>query len=94
MVVTQTVRNDFLLGIVYKTKPAVIDDLTMLRGVGDVLAARLQELGVFTYKQIGLWTEEQAHEFSRRLGFNERAEREHWVQQATKMYEIKYGRRI
>jgi predicted flap endonuclease-1-like 5' DNA nuclease len=48
-------------------------------------------MGVYTFKQIALWTDEQAHEFSSRLGFKERVEREHWREQARALHEQKYG---
>lgn len=90
-IITGRVRNDFLLGIVYKNPPPVRDDLTQLKGIADVLQARLNGMGIYTFKQIALWTEDQAAEFSARLGFKERAEREHWALQARELHQLKYG---
>lgn len=90
-ILSGAVRNDFLLGVVYRSAPATIDDLTELKGIASVLQTKLHDMGVFTFKQIALWNDEQAHEFSNRLGFKDRAEREHWREQARALYEQKYG---
>ena len=90
-ILTGKVRNDALLGIIYRTAPDEPDDLAEMKGIAAVLENRLQDMGVYTFKQIALWTDEQAHEFSSRLGFKERVEREHWREQARALHEQKYG---
>jgi hypothetical protein len=93
-IISGAVRNDFLLGIVYAAPPAERDDLTALKGIAEVLQQRLHDMGVFTYKQIALWSHEQALEFSSRLGFKDRAPREHWMEQARDLHEKKYGTKL
>lgn len=70
------------LGLIYKDRPAQVDDLTALKGVARPLEQRLHVLGVYTYEQIAGWTKDQVREFSARLAFKDRIEREQWVGQA------------
>jgi predicted flap endonuclease-1-like 5' DNA nuclease len=76
---------DSRLGLIYKTKPEKIDDLTAIKGVTDVLAQRLHEFGIYTYEQIAAWHEDQIREFSARLAFKDRIQRERWVEQAQQL---------
>ena len=70
------------LGLIYTARPAEVDDLTAMKGVARALEQRLHVLGVYTYEQIASWTKEQVREFSARLAFKDRIDREHWVDQA------------
>jgi hypothetical protein len=81
------VRNDFLLGIVYKEKPSQVDDLTKLNGVAETLQRRLHNHGVYTFKQIAHWNHEQMECFSQRLGSHDRIRRERWIDQARELLE-------
>jgi hypothetical protein len=56
-----------------------------MKGIAKVLEQRLHEFGIYTYKQIAVWTEEQIKEFSSRLAFKDRIHREKWVEQAQKL---------
>lgn len=73
------------LGLIYKSRPDHSDDLTALKGIAQVLEQRLHELGVYTHEQIAGWTQEQIREFSTRLAFKDRIEREQWVEQAREL---------
>jgi predicted flap endonuclease-1-like 5' DNA nuclease len=73
------------LGLIYKTKPEKIDDLTALKGIAEVLEQRLHEFGIYTYDQIASWSEDQIKEFSSRLAFKDRIQRERWVEQAQQL---------
>ena len=73
------------LGLIYKTRPEKTDDLTALRGIAKVLEQRLHEIGIYTYAQIAAWDEDRIREFSARLSFKDRIQREHWVEQARKL---------
>lgn len=70
------------LGLIYKTKPDKIDDLTAIKGVAENLQDSLHEFGIYTYEQIATWNEDQIREFSARLAFKDRIQRERWVEQA------------
>jgi predicted flap endonuclease-1-like 5' DNA nuclease len=62
--------------------------------VAETLQQRLNETGIYTFKQIAMWTPEQAREFSSRLSFKDRVEREHWVEQARDLHFQKYGEHL
>jgi predicted flap endonuclease-1-like 5' DNA nuclease len=85
---------DPVLGIIFHHRPDRWDDLTLLRGVAEILQNRLYEHGVFTFKQIALWSEANIREFSTLFGFKERINREKWCQQARDLHFLKYGEKI
>lgn len=80
-----TPEDDPRLGLIYKTRPEKIDDLTALKGISQMLEHRLHELGVYTYAQIAVWNDEHVREFSSSLSFKDRIQREHWVEQARQL---------
>ena len=73
------------LGLIYKTRPEKTDDLTALKGIAQVLEQRLHDFGIYTYAQIAAWDEDLIKEFSARLAFKDRIQREHWVEQARQL---------
>lgn len=75
-------ENDPVLGLIFKERPADVDNLTRLQGISPTLQNRLQELGIYRFQQIASWNHSQVREFSRRLAFKDRIERERWVEQA------------
>lgn len=59
------------------------DNLRQIKGIGPKLAARLQELGVFHFRQIADWSPEQLVIVDTQLGnFQGRPERDQWQSQA------------
>ena len=58
------------------------DDLTRIKGIGPKLSARLNELGIYHFKQIANWSEEQSEWVDEYLAFKGRVTREKWVNQA------------
>ena len=87
----QPIRVDHKLGVLFTEKPTKIDDLKRIKGVAGVLEARLHEFGLYRFKQIEIWTDEQVAEFSEQLSFPGRIERDEWVKQATAFHAEKYG---
>lgn len=73
------------LGLIYKTQPENVDNLTEIEGISLVLAQRLHDIGIYTHAQIAAWDEDQVKEFSARLAFKDRIYRERWVEQARKL---------
>lgn len=73
------------LGLIYKSRPEHCDDLTALKGIAKALEERLNALGIHTYAQIAAWDEDHVREFSARLAFKDRIQREHWVEQARQL---------
>lgn len=86
--------SDPHLGLIYSCRPSLADDLSHLKGVASVIEGRLHDLGVYTFKQIALWNDENIHEFSTLLSFKDRIRREQWVDQARELHFQKYGERL
>lgn len=58
------------------------DDLTRIKGIGPKLRARLNELGIFHFKQIAAWSDTEALWVDEFLSFKGRVARENWIPQA------------
>lgn len=63
-------------------KPAAVDDLKLISGVGPKIEATLHELGIFTYAQVASWKKAEREWVDGYLSFHGRIEREDWVKQA------------
>ena len=85
------IKDDPTLGILFTKAPDEIDDLKKIKGVATVLEEKLHEIGLYRFKQVALWTDEQVAEFSEKLSFPGRIERDEWVKQATELHAEKYG---
>ena len=64
------------------SKPAAVDDLKLISGVGPKIEATLHELGIFTYAQVASWKKAEREWVDGYLSFHGRIEREDWVKQA------------
>jgi predicted flap endonuclease-1-like 5' DNA nuclease len=83
------------LGIIFRTPPREVDDLTKIRGIGSKVENSLNDYGVYQFRQIALWTKANADEFSRRLEhFAGRMFREQWSEQARQLHLEKYGTEV
>jgi predicted flap endonuclease-1-like 5' DNA nuclease len=58
------------------------DDLELIRGIGPVLKARLNKLGITTFAQIAAFSEADLQRIDEVLDFKGRIVRERWVEQA------------
>lgn len=58
------------------------DDLTKIKGIGPKLSAKLNELGIYHFRQIAHWGEEEAAWIDDYLSFKGRVSREKWIPQA------------
>ena len=58
------------------------DDLTRIKGIGRVLQAKLNELGIVTFQQIAEFGPADIERVNEKLDFPGRIERERWVEQA------------
>lgn len=83
------VRLDSTRGIVFTEAPECKDDLKLISGIAKVLENRLNEFGIYTFKQIMDWKPNEIEEFSRLLTFKERIERDDWQGQARFFYKKK-----
>lgn len=63
-------------------KPAAPDDLKLISGVGPKIEAILNELGIFTFAQVGAWKKAEREWVDGYLNFKGRIERDDWVKQA------------
>ncbi|MDF1753003.1 MAG: hypothetical protein P1U89_09535 [Verrucomicrobiales bacterium] len=75
------------LGILYHKAPDHPDDLTEINGIGESLQRKLNEYGVFQFRQLADWNENNIAAFNDRLSFSGRIERDQWVEQARKFSE-------
>lgn len=87
----QHLRHDADLGNVYTQAPDEVDDLKAIYGIAQVLEGKLNEFGVYTYRQIMEWDEATVEAFSERLAFKDRIQRDGWILQAQRLHEEKYG---
>jgi len=76
-------------GMIYTSEPESRDDLKRISGIAEVLEARLNDLGIYTFKQIMDWRPKAVEEFGRLLKFRDRIVRDDWQAQAKFFYEQK-----
>ena len=60
-------------------------NLQMIKGIGSVIEKKLLEYGVNGCAQIAAWSDAEVEDFSQRLNFKGRIERERWVEQAKEL---------
>jgi len=63
-------------------KPATVDDLRLISGVGPKIEATLNSLGIYTYAQVASWKKAERDWVDGYLNFKGRIERDDWVRQA------------
>ena len=75
-----------------KNESGPYDDLQRISGIGPVIVSQLAELGVTTYRQIALFTDEDIERVGQHLDvFPDRVRREQWVAQAADLHRQTYG---
>ncbi|MAU67619.1 NADH-quinone oxidoreductase subunit NuoE [Hyphomonas sp.] len=67
--------------------PASYDDLKRIKGIGPKNEDALNELGIYTFKQIAEWTPENVDWVEDFMSFPGRIEREDWITQAKTLAE-------
>ncbi len=63
-------------------KPAAVDDLKLISGVGPKIEGTLHSLGIFTFSQVASWKKAEREWVDGYLNFKGRIERDDWVKQA------------
>jgi len=63
-------------------KPALVDDLKLISGVGPKIEGTLHSLGIFTFAQVASWKKAEREWVDAYLSFHGRIERDDWVKQA------------
>ncbi len=77
----------------FTSRPTKVDDLKRISGVGPVLEKTLNDLGIYQFRQIALFNQEDIDWVSKHLEqFKGRIERDDWVNQAHELYKEKYGK--
>ncbi len=90
-----TVKQDPVYGILYTGKPEEVDDLKQIKGVGKVLEGKLNGIGVYRFKQVGVWTQPCCEEFAKLLtAFKDRIYRDNWIAQAKRFHNEKYDDKL
>jgi len=82
--------DDAQYGLLYTSAPDEVDDLTKIKGVAGVLNEKLNGYGVYTYRQIALWSPQICEDFSDRLSFKGRIQRDDWIGQCKGFHKEKY----
>jgi predicted flap endonuclease-1-like 5' DNA nuclease len=76
----------------YDTRPAVVDDLKEINGIGPALEKALNRLGIYRYQQIAGWSDADIEYFDAQLEkFRGRIRRESWTAGARELHRRKYG---
>ncbi|MFT4550938.1 MAG: putative flap endonuclease-1-like 5' DNA nuclease [Verrucomicrobiales bacterium] len=87
-------KRDPILGIVYSKKPKEVDDLKQIKGVAKVIEGKLNQAGIFTYRQIVEWDAAAINAFSEKLSFKGRIRNEEWQKQCGMFHNEKYGEKM
>lgn len=69
------------------SSPGYRDKLTLIDGIGATLEARLNSLGITSFRQIAEFNDQDIERVNEVLNFKGRIEREGWVAQAKKLVE-------
>ena len=65
------------------------DKLSLIKGIGPVIEKKLNELGIYTFEQISLWTTEEELWITTQLAFPKSISKEEWVKQAKELLKAK-----
>ncbi|MEM7456143.1 MAG: hypothetical protein AAF456_17490 [Planctomycetota bacterium] len=88
------IQHDERRGVVFTTVPDQVDDLKLISGIAEVLETKLNNYGVYTFKQIAEWDDIAVQEFSELLEtFKDRIYRDDWRGQASILYRKRHQRR-
>ncbi|TPI49614.1 NADH-quinone oxidoreductase subunit E [Mesorhizobium sp. B2-9-1] len=63
-------------------RPATVDDLKLISGVGPKIEGTLHSLGIYTFAQVAAWKKAEREWVDGYLNFRGRIERDDWVKQA------------
>ena len=63
-------------------RPALVDDLKLISGVGPKIEGILHTLGIFTFAQVASWKKAEREWVDGYLSFHGRIDRDDWVKQA------------
>lgn len=79
-------------GLVLPSRPDEIDDLKAIHGVGPKLERLLHRIGIYTFKQVASWSDDDIEHVDSLLeDFHGRIRRDDWVASAHSEHRKKYG---
>ncbi len=77
---TETTGNSAPL---YSEKPEDSDDLKRIKGIGNAIESKLNNLGIYNFEQIAHFSDESIAWVAQKIGsFPDRIDRDRWVEQA------------
>jgi predicted flap endonuclease-1-like 5' DNA nuclease len=71
----------------FDAPPSDADDSKRIKGIGSVIEKTLNELGIYQFKQIAAWNDENVSWVESSLAFPGRITRENWIEQAKTLSE-------
>jgi predicted flap endonuclease-1-like 5' DNA nuclease len=75
--------------------PPIVDDLKLIHGIGNFLAEALQRAGIYTFRQIAQWTDEDIDFIVSHIeSLKGRIRRENWVKSAKEEHLKKYDEQL
>lgn len=80
-----------------KARDGGADDLKRIKGIGKVLEAKLNGLGIWHFDQIAAWGEGEVNWVNSHLSFSGRIQREEWIKQAVALasgQETEFSKRV
>jgi len=89
--------NDEWQPVGFSEKPSDVDDLKRIKGVGPVIEKTLNGLGIYQFKQIADFTEDNIAWVDKYISFPGRIDREQWVPQAKELaegHETEFSKRV
>lgn len=73
------------------------DDLKKVKGIGEVIEARLRELGILTFRQIASWNDADIERVENAINtprFSCRIRQNNWIEQAKEQHLLKYNEQL
>ena len=78
----KSVPQDRDFGTVMPNRPPRVDDLSRINGIGPSTERELNRIGVYRFRQIAMWTQENIESISDTLNLGDRVEKDAWISQA------------
>ena len=78
-----------------KHRPAQKDDLKQIHGIGPVMERVLNRMGMFTFRQIAEWKDQDVEHMASELNtFPDRIRHDNWIAGAKEQHFLKYGEEL
>ena len=78
-----------------KSRPSQKDDLKQIHGIGPVMERVLNRMGMFTFRQIAEWKDQDVEHMASELNtFPDRIRHDNWIAGAKEQHFLKYGEEL